>query len=115
MSLDELTLAPTPVYEDCAQVGTPDYTERAKAECQAFIGQLKRVFGEPPEGARLKVKGNLHDVGASGVCIYYEVAVVFDGANPRAVDYAYTIDDDLPKEWDDEARAELGLPVEEEE
>jgi hypothetical protein len=37
-----LALAPTPVEEDCAQVGTADYAIRARAECQRFITLLRK-------------------------------------------------------------------------
>jgi hypothetical protein len=32
-----LTLGPAPCNEDCAQVGQPDYHERAREECRRFI------------------------------------------------------------------------------
>ena len=65
-----LSLAPTPVEEDCAQVGTDDYTARARAECQRFITLLRKKFGPEPDGARLAVKSFPHDFGD-----YFEVVV----------------------------------------
>jgi hypothetical protein len=46
-----LVLAPAPIEEDCAQVGTDDYTARARAECRRFIALLRKKFGPEPEGA----------------------------------------------------------------
>jgi hypothetical protein len=101
---DELFLGSTPAEEDCAQVGSDDYARRARKECAAYIAQLKRQHGEPPNGARLKIKANPHDFGT-----YYEVVVVFDDQFPEAVTYAFDLERiDCPT-WDDKAKEELGL------
>jgi hypothetical protein len=97
-----MELAPTPIEEPCEQLGPKYRPERARAECKAFIAQLKRVFGEPPVGASLFVKSNPHDFGT-----YLEVAVRFDDEDPAAVDYAFKLEGNLPEAWEDEARAEL--------
>lgn len=102
--MDELYLGPVPFGEDCAQVGTADYANQAKKECSAYIGQLKRRFGEPPHGARLWTKPNLHDFGT-----YYEVVVAFDENNEAATDYAYRVEGHSPEEWDEQARKDLGI------
>lgn len=106
MARDRIELAPTPVAEDCAQVGSPDYHERARKECRAFIEQLRRQFGPEPEGARLLMTSHPHDFGA-----YHEVSCSFDDGFAEAADYAFKLDHELPEYWDDEARAALGLPV----
>jgi hypothetical protein len=101
---DKLELAPTPVEEDCEQLG-PNYNPaRARAECKAFIGQLKRQFGDPPPGASLIVTSNHHDFGT-----YHEVAVRFEDGDRDAVGYAFRLEAELPDHWDDEAKRELGL------
>lgn len=51
---DSLNLAPTPLGEECAQLGDMDYSSRSRKECTAFINQLKREFGEPALGAAVK-------------------------------------------------------------
>jgi len=58
-----LALAPAPVEEDCAQVGTADYTIQARAECRRFITLLRTKFGPEPVGARLAIKTFAHDFG----------------------------------------------------
>jgi len=102
--MDTLELASAPVGEECAQLGSPDYYERAKKECNAFIGQLRRKFGKEPVGARLYVKANAHDFGS-----YYEVACKFDGSNQEAIEYAFDLEANLPENWDKQAKSELGL------
>lgn len=40
-----------PWNEECAQLGSDDYHDRAKRECRAYLNQLRRMFGEEPSGA----------------------------------------------------------------
>jgi len=103
-SRETLELGSTPYEEQCAQVGDPDYGERARRECIAFMDQVVRQHGEPPDGASLRIKANAHDFGT-----YYEVAVVYDPEDEAAVRYADKVDNDMPARWDDAARKELGL------
>lgn len=35
--MDYLSLGPTPAEEGCAQVGAPDYVERATRECRRYV------------------------------------------------------------------------------
>jgi hypothetical protein len=100
-----LELASVPGEEHCEQLGPNYRPEQAAKECNAFIGQLERQFGKPPKGALLFVRSNPHDFGT-----YLEVAVRFDDLSLEAVEYAYMMEGDLPLNWDDIARAELGLP-----
>jgi len=99
------TFGPTPVDEDCQQVGMPSYDhQKAKKECWAYVKQLIRQFGEPPMGARLTVKSFPHDFGS-----YMEACGVFDESIEEAVEYVYKIEGELPESWDEEAKKELGL------
>lgn len=103
---EELSLAPVPLDEPCAQLGEPDYSARARRECRAFIGQLERQFGEPPSGACLKITQNPHDFGT-----YLDVEVIFDDSVEEAVEWAYNIEANLPASWDEAALAELAEPT----
>lgn len=106
MARETLTIGSTPNAEDCAQVGSENYTERSRKECQAYINQLTRIYGEPPFGARYKISSNPHDFGT-----YHEVDIVFDDQNEAAEEYAYKVELGC-ENWDDEARKELGLDAE---
>jgi hypothetical protein len=99
---DCLDLGSAPSHEDCAQVGRDDYAERARCECRVYANQLRRMFGEEPDGARLSVKSSPHDFGS-----YLSVVCYFDGDNKAAIDYAYRCEAQGPREWDEEARQEL--------
>ena len=90
-----LSLAPAPVEEDCAQVGTPGYRERALQECARFIRLLREKFGPEPEGARLGVKWFEHDFGS-----YCEIVCYYNPEISASVEYACTCEDDLPATWD---------------
>jgi hypothetical protein len=92
----------TPSGEDCAQVGSENFTANARKECIMFIKQIRRTFGVEPEGATLSIKSSNHDLGT-----YYDVVCYFDDNNEVASDYAYRIDNELPEYWDEEAKKEL--------
>jgi hypothetical protein len=99
----------TPPYESCAQVGSReyDYYDRAWREARAYMGQLRRMFGEEPDGARLSIKSHPHDFGT-----YLTVVCFFDPDCPAAAAYASRCDAEVPPEWDEEARRELDLNTE---
>ncbi len=99
---DYLTLSTTPTGEQCVQVGTPEYSRFVRLEARAFIAQLERMHGEPPEGARFALKSFPHDFGT-----YHELAVVYDTESEAATDYAFQVEGGLPETWDDTARKEL--------
>jgi hypothetical protein len=89
-------LAPAPIEEDCAQVGTPGYREQALNECARLIRQLRKTCGPEPEGAWLSVKWFEHDFGP-----YCEVVCYYNTDIPPSVEYAYTCEANLPATWDD--------------
>lgn len=97
-----LEIASSPWGEPCAQVGQDGYGILAQAECKALIGQIRRVFGNEPEGARLFVKSNAHDFGS-----YYEVAVRFDESKRKAEAWAERVSEKYPEKWDETALREL--------
>ena len=96
MPRDYIDIGSSPAYEECAQVGSPDYAQRAREECNQFIDLIRRVMGPEPEGARLAVKSNPHDFGT-----YYEVVCYFDTDNEEASNYAYRCEGEAPSTWDD--------------
>lgn len=84
---DVINIDATPCLEPCAQVGSPDYEERALAECERYIALLRKVYGVEPEGCRLYVKANNHDYG-----VYHEVALEFNTDLPVACRYAMAVE-----------------------
>lgn len=112
-SIQEIDLCGTPVGEDCTGVNpNSDYIPKQKAECRAFIGQLKRQFAERLSACpsvSLAVKGNPHDFGT-----YYTVVAKYretgdEEKDAKCEELAYYLQDNLPEKWDDEAAKELGL------
>ncbi len=103
MTRDVIYLGPAPANESCAQIGDSNYPEASKAECLAYIRAIKRVCGDPPEGAILRVKSEAHDYGT-----YREVTVEFDGNDPVAAAYAHRCDAHAPTTW---AEASMEPPV----
>jgi hypothetical protein len=102
---DWIDLGPAPPLESCAQVGTPDYWDRARSECRAYVSLLRRTVGPEPLGARLSARSNPHDFGT-----YLSVACAYDAEHPESLEYAMRCESDGPHEWDDEARRELSQP-----
>lgn len=103
---DYLTLGTTPTDEDCAQLGQPDYWERAKKEGRLYRKQLIRQFGEPQGTAHFVGKRFDHDFGT-----YIELCIVFDSDSEEETNYAYRVENELPENWDEEARAEIEVGI----
>jgi hypothetical protein len=101
---ETLDLSCVPSDEPCAQIGQDDYHQRATKECRAYIAQLIRQLGKPPDGAALRIKSNPHDFGS-----YLSVVAAFDPTDPKQVEWAYKCDANAPGNWDDEAKKQLGL------
>ena len=99
---DFIDVGCAPACEDCAQVGSADYHQRARRECRAYINQLRRIFGPEPEGAHLSVRSNPHDFGT-----YLSVTCSYDETRAASVDYAFRCESKSPEEWDEQAREEL--------
>lgn len=99
-----IELGPVPAAEDCAQVGAADYYGQSRRECTAYARQLIRVFGQPPTGCHFGVKSFEHDFGT-----YREVCAFYDDASADGLAWAIRCENDLPEEWDEEARKELKL------
>ena len=89
--IDFFYIGSTPANEECAQTGVTEGAQRLnRLECEAYIKALRTVYGEEPEGAYYRVKGENHDFGR-----YFEVVIYFDTNSPEALAYA--------------SRAEFGL------
>ena len=102
MARDYITIGSSPAGEDCAQVGSDNYAARARRECNVFIKQLRRQFGEEKGSARLAVKGFPHDFGT-----YYEVVCFYNDEDETGTDYAFKLEGAPPETWDDEAKRAL--------
>lgn len=75
-------------------------------ECRAYIGQLHRLFGPPPNGAKLFIK--THEDYARHW--WYVVVCRFQSKDrDAATEYVIRAQDRVPERWDPQARAELGL------
>lgn len=94
-------LGSAPCDEDCAQVGSPDYMVRARAECLAWKDQLERTFSLP-EGMRFVGKQLVHEFGT-----YHEIALVHDDSNDEHLGVLMQVEDNLPTNWDEVARVKL--------
>ena len=92
--MDYIEIGSSPADEDCAQVGSENYYQRAHDECHRFIALIRKTLGEELAGAQLKIKSNPHDFGT-----YYEVACYFEANNKEAMEYAYRCEAEAPTKW----------------
>lgn len=94
---DLIYLGPCPADETCVGVDDPAYEALGPLQCLRWIKLLRSTFGPEPDGARLFVKANPHDLGT-----YHEVVCEFDddrAAYPLAMDYALRCDWEQPPTW----------------
>jgi hypothetical protein len=99
---DVITLGPAPSGEEWARIDQPDYINRARAHCSAYLRQLRRQFGCEPEGAELDIASL---PTSSGNCLM--VVCYFETENEGALLYALGCDKDALTTWDAEARRDL--------
>ena len=99
---DFIEISPTPVGEECVQVGQDNYNALNRIETRAFVRQLERMFPNRPEGVVFKTKGYPHDFGT-----YHEVVAQYPVDDEAAESFAMEVQNQAPKKWDEEARAEL--------
>ena len=104
---DYLSIGTVPTDEDCTHnEPTGQYATAQRREARLFADQVRRHYPEPDAGY-MTVKSFPHDFGS-----YYEACAVFDDENEAACNWAYTVEADplgALREWDEVARAELGL------
>lgn len=101
---DYITLGGTPYDEDCAQVGSENYRQRAMLECRLYKAMLCDLFPNIPDSCEFKVKAFPHDFGT-----YHEVCIMYDSDDEKACEFAFSVENNLPANWDDNARKELNL------
>ncbi|MEM9753670.1 MAG: hypothetical protein AAF916_09840, partial [Planctomycetota bacterium] len=114
MRVESLYIGATPYGEACAQVGQTDYQELALVECHAFIGQLRRQFGDEPPGCKFIIadnphSGDPHSGGPHDLGTCHSVNVQYDVNDLDACDWAFMVDNDQPEFWDNQACQELGI------
>ena len=91
---DYIKIGSSPCDEDCAQVGSANYDERARKECSRFIAEIRNVCGHEPEKALLTTKAFPHDFGT-----YYEVVCYFDDMDEDSRSYAFHVEGNSPVNW----------------
>lgn len=101
--IDFFYIGPCPADEPCAQTGVTEGAERLnRAECNAYIEALRKVYGPEPDAAYYRVKRENHDFGT-----YFEVCIYFDVNDDEAIAYASRAEQGLAT-W---AEAEMTAPV----
>lgn len=100
---EDVEIGGVPYEEACAQISPKrDNSALNLLECQAYIAALKRVYGEPPEGASFRIKANHHEFGT-----YREVHFKYDPGIGTHRLYANQAENGLAR-WAD---ARMSAPV----
>jgi len=99
-----LVLGSTPCNEDCAQVGNDNYYDQSQIELHVYGKYIHRIFPQilASKTLYLKIKSFPHDFGT-----YRELVLYYDDSNEEELSLAYSIDEFLPRNWDEEALKEL--------
>lgn len=93
---DYISIGPSPVEEDCVQLGDPDYRSKARKECVRFIELIRKVKGPEAGSARLAITSNPHDFGT-----YLDVVCYYDDEDEAGMNYAFDCESETPMRWDD--------------
>ena len=95
-------------FGPAAEPAGPDNPFRNWERCRAFIGQLKRLLGPPPQGCELFIRQH-----GDADRPFYNVHLRYRGATPgrrdAATDYVVRLQERCPQQWDRQAADELGL------
>lgn len=99
-----LNLSPTPVAEDCAQVGSDNYHKQSRIETTVFKQQLYRMLEAEFEEVKITLLtvGHPHDFGT-----YHDVEVKYDENSESSMNQAFWLENNLPEYWDEEAKQML--------
>lgn len=103
---DYLNIGSSPAEEDCAQVGSPDYHNKAMAELKRYRDLIRAHCGKEPPGTKLVIKWFPHDFGTYGelVCEYQE-------GDEVGLSYALHVESNGPCRWDGEGATRWQNPL----
>ncbi len=91
---DYINIGSVPLDEPCVQVGVDKYRYKATKECERFIKDLKKLFGNPPPKAELAIKEFPHDFGT-----YLDVVCYYDDEDEESTVYCHLVEADTPERW----------------
>lgn len=96
-----------PIDEEIVSVerGSIDYIIPMKQQGRKYIALLNKVFGDPPGDAYFGMKANDHDFGT-----YYSVCIFFNNEDEEESEFAYFVEGNLPRTWDDEEFKDFRAP-----
>jgi hypothetical protein len=102
--MERLNLSPTPIAEDCAQVGSDNYYQQSKIETTVFKQQLYRMLEAEFDEVKvtLLTVGHPHDFGT-----YKDVEISYNENDEASCDQAFWLESNLPEYWDEEAKQML--------
>ena len=107
-----IQIGTTPEEEECAQVGISDEVQ-FKREAIAFRAQIFRENTNLHPSVGIEVRAFEHDRGMHFRPLetgwYHELVLTYPSDNDDARNAAFKLADNLPQEWDFEAKQQIGL------
>ena len=104
----ELVVGFGPAAEPFPELSQPGGAFANWGKCRAFIGQLKRLLGPPPQGCELFIRQH-----GDADRPFYNVHLRYRGAGAErrdaATDYVVRLQERCPTHWDAAAAQELGI------
>lgn len=97
MYTDYIELGPCPADEECLQTGIHEI-KYIRKQAHIWADQLRRQWSDE----QFSVKTFRHDFGA-----YCEVLIQYNDQDEISRRSAYDVEDQLPEQWDEQARTEM--------
>lgn len=95
---EQLDLGAVPSDETCVQAPYSDKSrQKAQGECERFRQQLKARFPNPPASVAFCLKRHAYQP-----FFYYSVVIEFNPLIDTAVDFAFFVEHNLPRQWDEQ-------------
>ena len=89
-----LELGSAPTDENSVQVSNSDYVVEMRSECQRYKDLLEKKFPNIPESCSFALRSFPHDFG-----YYIEVVIYYDINIKSSVEFAFKVEEHLPKTW----------------
>ena len=84
---DSMYIGDGPWDEPCPDMNGDAYVRKAQAHLRRFIEQIRRHYGNEPDGGLLCIQSNPHDFGT-----YYSCEYVW--TNDAAAEYGFAVEGD---------------------
>ena len=105
---DNYEIGSSPNEEECAQVGSPDFVERAENELDKYREMLEKRFPQAKEyRCKFVIEWYPHDFGSYG-----EVCISYNPEDNASNEFMLFVEGNLPAKWVDSEIMKTEIEVE---